>query len=152
MQTIQRGNAAEAAVLAALVAAEIPVLLPFGDGLSFDLAAAIPPHGELVRIQVKSGRVRNGCVLFNTRSTDHGAGQRSYVGRADVIAVHVPDPHGVFVVAVDECPRSVGALRIRDSRNNQRLRVRFAKDYTLEAWLSPFESRSARAVADAYLM
>ena len=140
MQTIQRGNAAEAAVLAALVAADVGVLVPFGDGLSFDLAAVIPPDGELVRIQVKSGRIRKGCVMFNTRSTDHGAGQRPYNGRADVIAVHVRDPHGVFVIPVDDCPLSQGALRIEDPRNNQRRGVKFAKDYTLERWLSRLEA------------
>jgi hypothetical protein len=128
VQTIQRGNAAEAAVLAALVAADIPVLLPFGDGLWFDLAAVIPPDGAIVRIQVKSGRIRNGCVIFNTRSTDHGAGQRPYTGRADFIAVHVHDPSAVFMVPVHDCPLSQGALRVTDTRNNQRLGVRFAKD------------------------
>ena len=147
VQTIHRGNAAEAAVLAALAEADIPVLLPFGDGLSFDLAAVVPPDGKIVRIHVKSGRVRNGCVIFNTRSTDHGAGQRSYTGRADVIAVHVPDSHGLFVISVEECPLPQAALRLRDTRNNQRLRVRFAEDHTLEAWLSRLTSAQPEPVA-----
>jgi hypothetical protein len=66
MQTIQRGYAAEAAVLAGLVHADIPVLIPFGQGLAFDLAAVIPPVGDIVRIQVKSGRIRKGA-LSSTR-------------------------------------------------------------------------------------
>ena len=58
MNTISRGNAAEAAVLHALIKAELVVLMPFGGGASFDLAVVLPPDGEIARIQVKSGRVR----------------------------------------------------------------------------------------------
>lgn len=135
MDTIHRGNAAEAAVLAALVAADIPVLVPFGQGLAFDLAAVIPPRGEVIRIQVKSGRIRKGCVEFNTCSTDHGAGRQLYKGRAEVIAVHVSDLDRLFIVPVDECPSSKGYLRLDRPRNNQRRRVRLAADYTLERWI-----------------
>jgi PD-(D/E)XK endonuclease len=143
MHTIQRGNAAEAAVLAALVAADIPVLVPFGDGLPFDLAAVIPPHGEMVRIQVKSGRVRSGCILFNACSTDHGKGRRPYRELADLIAAYVRELRTVYVVAVDDCPGYVCSLRLDPPLNNQRMGVRFAKDYTLEAWLSRLESNAA---------
>ncbi len=134
VRTIHRGNAAEAAVLAALARADIPALIPFGQGLAFDLGAVIPPDGELVRIQVKSGRVRKGCVEFNTCSTDHGSGRRLYTGLADVIAVHVPDPEGLFVVPVELCPTSKGYLRLDPPRNNQRRRIRLAADYEFDAW------------------
>jgi PD-(D/E)XK endonuclease len=135
VQTIQRGNAAEAAVLAALARADILVLIPFGDGAAFDLAAVVPPDGEVIRIQVKSGRIRNGCVEFNACSTDHGSGRQTYVGRADVIAVHVDDPAALFVVPVEACPTSKGYLRLEEPRNNQRRRVRLAADYEFERWV-----------------
>ena len=135
MNTIQRGNVAEAAVLHRLICADIGVLVPFGGGFSFDLGAVAPPDGRVVRIQVKSGRVRNGCIRFNTYSTDHGAGPQSYEGRADVIAVHVSQPDRVFMVPVDNCPLSEGYLRLDTPRNNQRRRVRLAADYTFEGWI-----------------
>jgi hypothetical protein len=135
MNTIQRGNAAEAAVLHRLICADIGVLVPFGGGFPFDLGAVAPPDGRVVRIQVKSGRVRNGCIRFNAYSTDHGAGQRSYKGRADVIAVHVRQPDRVFMVPVDDCPASEGSLRLDSPRNNQRRGVRLASDYVFEAWI-----------------
>jgi hypothetical protein len=135
VQTIHRGNAAEAAVLAALLAADIPALIPFGQGLPFDLAAVIPPDGDVVRIQVKSGRIRKGCVEFNTYSTDHGSGPQSYTGRAELFAVHVSDPNRLFMVPVDICPRSKGNLRVDHPRNNQRRRIRVAADYTFDGWV-----------------
>lgn len=133
MSTIAQGNAAGASVLQALIGAGLHVLVPFGGGLPFDLAA-VAPDGNLVRLQVKSGRVRNGCVEFNSCSTDHGRGRQDYRGRADVIAVYVASLGQVFVVPVDDCPSYKGTLRLNAARNNQRRKIRFAEDYTLEAW------------------
>jgi hypothetical protein len=142
VNTIAQGNAAEAAVLHALTAAGIHVLLPFGDGLSFDLAA-VPPVGEILRIQVKSGRVRSGCVEFNASSTDHGRGQLHYRGRADVMAVYVASLDRVFVVPVDDCPSFKGYLRLDAPRNNQRRRVRLAERYSFDAWLDSLDKDPA---------
>lgn len=122
-------------MLHALSAAGIPVLLPFGQGLPFDLAAVLP-DGSLVRLQVKSGRVRKGCIEFKSSSTDHGQGQRHYRGRADLIAVPVRSLARVFIVPVAECPSYTGYLRLEPARNNQRRRVRLAENYSLEAWLT----------------
>jgi PD-(D/E)XK endonuclease len=133
--TITRGNAAEAAVLAALAASEIPALLPFGHGFAFDIGALVPPNGELVRVQVKSGRVRRGCVVFNACSTDHGSGRQDYRGRADYIAVHVPELASLYVLPVDDCPSFAGRLRLDPPRNNQRRGIRFACDYEFDRWV-----------------
>jgi hypothetical protein len=134
VNTIARGNAAEAAVLQALVEADVGVLVPFGSGLSFDLGAVMP-GGAILRVQVKCGRVRKGCVEFKASSTDHGRGQLHYRGRADVISVYVASLSRVFMVPVDDCPSYAGILRLDTPRNNQRRRVRFAEDYALERWL-----------------
>jgi hypothetical protein len=133
MSTVIRGNAAEAAVLQALTAAGLHVLIPFGSGLPFDLAAVLA-GGKVIRVQVKAGRVRKGCVEFNSASTDHGSGQQDYRGRADIIAVYVPSLDEVFVIPVDDCPTSRGYLRLKATRNNQRRRVRRANDYTFDRW------------------
>ena len=133
MSTIARGNAAEAAVLKVLTGAGIHVLVPFGDGLPFDLAGVLP-DGSLFRLQVKSGRITKGCVEFNSCSTDHGNGRRHYRGRADYIAVYASVLDRVFMVPVDDCPSYRGYLRLNAPRNNQRRRVRLADDYAFEAW------------------
>ncbi|MEX2252611.1 MAG: group I intron-associated PD-(D/E)XK endonuclease, partial [Thermoleophilaceae bacterium] len=142
MDTIARGNAAEAAVLQALVDAGIHVLVPFGDGLHFDLAA-VAPDGSLLRLQVKSGRVRKGCVEFNSSSTDHGTGQQHYRGRADLLAVYVRSLPRIFMVPVEECALFRGYLRLEAARNNQRRRVRMAENYSFEVWVKSLEARLA---------
>ena len=133
MNTIAHGNAAEAAVLHALTATGLHVLVPFGGGLSFDLVAVLG-DGTFQRVQVKSGRIRGGCVEFNCTSTDHGRGPQHYRGRADVIAVHVASLGRTFMVPVDDCPASKGYLRIDAPRNNQRRGVRTADQYSFERW------------------
>lgn len=87
-----------------------------------------------MRVQAKSGRVRNGCVELNSSSTDHGRGQQHYRGRADVLAVHVRTLSKVFMVPVDDCPLFRGYLRLDAAGNNQRRRVRLAENYSFEAW------------------
>ena len=134
MQTIARGNAAEAAVIHALETAGIITLVPFGGGCPFDVAALLP-NGTVLRVQVKCGRLRRGCVTFNAHSTDHGRGPQSYHGRADVIAVHVAELSRIFMVPVDDCPPTDGWLRIDPAKNNQQKRVRFAEDYAFERWV-----------------
>jgi hypothetical protein len=133
MDTIARGKTAEGAVLHALHRVGLHVLLPFGGGLAFDLAA-LTDDGRMLRLQVKSGRVRDGCVLFNSCSTDHGNGRQDYRGKADAIAVYVASLERVFVVPVGECPSYVGSLRLRAPRNSQKRRIRLAENYSIESW------------------
>ena len=132
MSTILRGNAAEAAVLNALIKGGLLVLVPFGDGSPYDLM--VDSATQLIKVQVKCGRVRNECVEFNTCGTDHGHGRMSYRGRADVIGVHAPQLDRVYVVSVDECPVYQGRLRLTPTRNNQQRGVRYAGDHAIEAW------------------
>lgn len=81
MSTAVKGDTAEAMVLAGLVARGFTVLTPFGGSLAFDLGVHLG-GGRFVRIQCKAARVRRGCLIFNTCSTDHGQGRRSYEGSA----------------------------------------------------------------------
>jgi hypothetical protein len=138
MSTIAKGNAAEAAVILALESVHVITLVPFGGGCPFDVAALLPDD-RLLRIQVKCGRVRKGCVIFNSHSTDHGRGPLDYRGRADLFGVYVQELDRVFVVPVDECPPNYGWLRLEPTKNNQRRGIRLAEDYSFERWAAALE-------------
>lgn len=128
-----RGDLAEAAVLHALMRHGFLVLVPFSRFGPYDLVVETPRR-DLVRVQVKSGRMRAGCVEFNCCGTDHGGGVGSYAGRADVFAVHVHETGDQFVVPVAEARASKMYLRVTAPANGQRAGVRFAADYRLEDW------------------
>jgi len=132
VNTIQRGNATEAAVLNAFIRADWHVWMPFGEGSACDLIVGWGHH--LIRVQCKSGRVRNGCVVFNGHSTNHGRGRGSYHGRADVFGVSVPGSTEVFVIPVVEVPLNACSLRLTPTLNNQRRGVRLADPYRFENW------------------
>jgi hypothetical protein len=133
VHTAQKGNMTEAAILNAFVAREVGVFVPFGEGHCFDLVIYAEGRGFL-RVQCKTGRFAQGCVVFNSRSTDHGKGPRSYAGRADLFGVYFPPTGAIYLVPVAEVPGLATQLRLEPTRNNQRRRVRMASDYLIDRW------------------
>jgi hypothetical protein len=133
MRTAAKGNAAEAAVLHALIERDLNVLVPFGDGQPYDLVVQIPPEGFL-RVQCKTARRKKGCLVFNARTTDHGKGRLPYVGLADLFGVYFPPTQSVYLVPVRDAQTYYGWLRLDPTRNNQRRRVKFAAEYEIERW------------------
>jgi hypothetical protein len=133
METVRRGNAAEAAVLKALTDLGLKVLIPFGGGHPYDLVVHLEPGGFL-RIQCKCARQYRRCALFNSRTTDHGSGRLPYIGRADAFGVFLPDNNQVYLVPVREATTFTVGLRLEPTRNNQRKGVKLAADYEVEHW------------------
>jgi hypothetical protein len=134
--TALKGNTTEARVLTALVERDLAVLVPFGEGHPYDLVIHLVSD-RFLRIQCKTARIHNGCVLFNSRSTDHGNGAGSYFGLADLFGVYCPPTDSVYLVPVLDVPPSNAFLRLRPTRNNQRRGVRFAADFHIDRW-SPY--------------
>jgi hypothetical protein len=146
MDTRLRGDEAEAAVLHALVRQGLTVWLPWSRSGASDLLIE-NPAGSMVKAQVKSGRVREGCVIANCRSTDHGGGRLTYAGRADVIMVHAAELAAQFVVPVDQAMGFFIRLRLEPPRNHQRSGVRFAHEHRLEDWVRAFAAGPGLAIA-----
>jgi hypothetical protein len=126
-----RGNLGEAAVLHAFIRSGFPVLQPFGEGHPFDLVLHV--DGTFIRVQCKTAWARPGCLVFNAHATDHGRGQLSYEGRADVFGVYFPGNGKVYLVPVGTL-RTESRLRLIPTRNNQTRRVRLAADYAIDRW------------------
>lgn len=67
MDAHRKGELTEAAVLAELKRHGIPVLTPFGDNQRYDMVVETPA-GELLTLQIKTGRLSNGIITFHTKS------------------------------------------------------------------------------------
>jgi PD-(D/E)XK endonuclease len=145
MGSATRGNAAEAAVLHALVKRGLDVFVPFGSGHPFDLAVYVPEAGFL-RVQCKRGWALRGCVVFNAYSTDHGSGPRGYAGLADLFGVYFPPSDEVFLTPIDAVGAK-GRLRLEPPRNHQRKRIRLAAEFEIGTWT---DRRLARLAAAAH--
>ena len=112
----------------------LDILVPWRHDSAYDLV--IDLGGEFVRVQCKSGRHKDGCVIFNSASTDHGRGNQTYLGRADVFAVYCPSLDRVFIVPVEHAATRSTRLRLRPSRNNQLRGINNAEDYCVRRWLA----------------
>ena len=130
MNTKDVGDRSEAMVLAALLRAGKVVLQPFGDNQRYDLV--IDDSGVFKRIQVKTGRLKNGAILASTASTyaHRGGKRRGYIGQADLFAVYSPDTGQVYMVPVSETPGTEISLRI-DPPTRNTSSIRWAKDFLL---------------------
>jgi len=120
-------------VLAALVRRGFQVLVPFGEGQPYDLVVHLGKR-EFLRVQCKTAWPRQGCIVFNSRSTDHGRGPQSYVGLADIFGVYFPPNQAVYLVPIDAVAQFEGRLRLEPTLNNQRRKIRQARDFEIDRW------------------
>jgi PD-(D/E)XK endonuclease len=129
------GDRTTLAVMTALHASGFGVLLPFGENCRYDLV--IDGGGQLARVQCKTGRLRDGCVRFNTcssyahhRSSDFQT--RAYKGEVDYFAVHCLETAGVYLIPISDLEANRQAtLRVAPARNGQRRRIRLAATYEI---------------------
>jgi len=110
-----------------------PPSCPFARSLPYDLVIA-KRDGGFVRVQCKAGRLRDGCVVVDSASTDHGRGRLHCRGRADVFAVFCPELDDVFVVPVEEAADFVTSPRVPTRNGQQQRRTRPAAPYAVGRW------------------
>src|SRR4051812_39849756 len=105
------GERTEVAVLAALVKGGRTVLLPFGERLRYDLL--IDDGGHFHRVQCKTGRLRNGVVLFMASSVHwhRGGKRRGYKGECEFFGVYCRERDEVYLLPVDLVCGMEGSLR-----------------------------------------
>ena len=132
MQTFERGNRSESVVLAAYINAGLVVSIPFGTGASYDLV--VDSGSGLLKIQVKTAWVADGCVQYHSRRRQPGGyeNRRKYhEGEADYFVVYCPQRHEVYAIPANNHV-AAGRLRVSQAKNGQQKFVRWAADYSWE--------------------
>lgn len=110
------------------------MLVPFGVNQRYDLI--IDCEGCLLKVQCKTGRLRDGVVQFSALSIQSNTRQtrvRGYAGQVDFFMVYCPENERVYAIPAEDVPNSSMYLRIDPPRNGQSKRVRWAKEYELPA-------------------
>ena len=128
------GLRSEAIILAELTKRGYAVLMPFGVNYRYDFV--IDMGNRFLRAQCKTGRLRNGAVVFSTesvRSNTRQAQRRGYAGEVDWFLVYCPDTEQVYAVPIEAASGCAVALRIARPENNQSKRIRWAADHVLPA-------------------
>jgi len=127
--TTTRGKRTEARILSALVEAGKSVLIPWNEE-RFDFV--VYECGSFQRVQVKTGCLKDGYVLFRTVSVhSQGTHRRTYGGEVDFFAVYCPDNKTSYLVPADGLPTEMASLRLTPPRNGQTHGIRWARDFEL---------------------
>jgi len=123
------------AIIFALSLEGYPVFLPFGENTRYDIV--IDTGALLRRVQCKTGRLRQGAVVFRTCSTyGHHPNpkiiRRDYEGEIDDFAVYCPELGSVYLIPIEDVPtRTSAMLRVSPPRNGQFKRIRLAAAYEI---------------------
>lgn len=131
MNTKAIGDLSEAQVLAAFLKIGKVVLVPFGDNQRYDLVTE--ENGSFLRVQCKTGRLKNGVISAASQSSyaHRGRKKKGYEGEADLFAIYCPETDKVYIVPVDKARTEIH-LRVEATKNGQTKGVVWAKDYLLK--------------------
>jgi hypothetical protein len=125
------GEVSEAMVIARLLSLGFSVSIPFGNNQRYDI---IFDDGKwLKKGQIKTGKLKKGCVRFNTSSVNGFTKKRSgYKGQVDYFLVYCPDTEKVY--KVPEIEVGTGGVYLRVSLPNKNAptgRIKWAKDFEI---------------------
>ncbi|SDZ95585.1 PD-(D/E)XK endonuclease [Haloplanus vescus] len=132
----ERGERSEAAVLHEFLRRGCPVLRPFGDNQRYDLVVEV--GASFYRIQVKTGRLENGRIQFETRSTGtrtRAIDKEGYEGQIEAFAVYAPATDHIYVVPISDAPSTSMALRVTDP-DKLSPNINWADDFGVGEWIS----------------
>ena len=136
MATNDVGNVSESIVLAAYINAGFQVSVPFGNGCAYDLV--VDTGTRLLKIQVKTGWTRSGCLIFKgqrrVRDSKNNGMRRYREGEVDFFAIYYPPTASIYVVPFCSVSAS-GCLRLDPALNRQQKLIKWATDYTWEKHL-----------------
>jgi hypothetical protein len=131
--TKSTGELSELIVAVSLGRAGYLVSKPLGENTRYDLI--IDKDGTLSRVQVKTGRLRNGAILFNAYSSHYhrrGGSCRSYSNDIDFFGVYCPALRSVYLIPIQDAATLNCTLRVDGTKNGQHSQIRWAQPYLVD--------------------
>ena len=140
LTTDQKGAIAETAIIHAAIKLGVNVNRPVMEGGRYDMIFEV--GSNLLRVQCKWSP-RHGDVValrcYSARRNRNGLLRRVYAeGEIDAFAAYCPELDRCYLLPFDLfAGRTQVSLRLGPSRNNQMLRINWAKDFEFAARLRP---------------
>jgi hypothetical protein len=140
----KKGNLTEMQCMAAFMAHNCGVNIPFGDNSKYDFIADI--DGQLLRIQVKTASQKDeNAIKFSCRSTHVNCtgvkNVRYNENEIDYFATYWNNE--CYLIPVQECSVEK-TLRFAPPKNGQTKGITFAKDYLLNVQLAKIKEEVAK--------
>lgn len=131
MDTKTKGDITELKIATKLVELGEQILFPYGDNNRYDIV--VDKGDKFVKIQCKTGRLKNGVVIFNTCSHHCRKNyiMKNYRGEIDLFGIYCPQNKKCYLVPVEDVGVSNARLRVYPPKNNQHKKIIFAKKYEL---------------------
>jgi len=132
MESHRRGDLTEQIVITELKRQEISVSTPVGDNERYDVVIE-QPGGDLLRAQVKTGRLKDGTIRFSGLSQHTNASGHTYERYGediDCFAVYCYDTDQTYLIPAAEVGTSM-YLRV-DAPDKETRQVNWAEKYRLE--------------------
>lgn len=124
---------AEPICLAKLSNQGFTVSKPFSDHCRYDLV--IEKNGNMERVQVKIGRLKDGCIKFKTESEYANTNEyvRSSYTKEDIdcFVVYCPANENIYKINVEDTPNTAMHLRVNKPENGQQKGINWAENYKL---------------------
>ena len=129
--TKTKGDASEMRVILALSEAGYAVSIPFGENHRYDLIA--DDGSRLLRVQVKTGRLRGGVIKYSCSSSHahRGGYRRSYFGEIELLAVYCPQTRKVYLLPESQFVATQSHMRVHPPKNNIKKGIRWARHFEL---------------------
>lgn len=132
MNTSEIGDIAESRILHEAKKLGFGVLTPFGDNLPYDMV--VDTGDDLIKVQVKSGRIENGGVRFNTSRISQRVSNEETPYSEDEIdgfAVYCSETNSSYWVPVEESNNSNMKLRVEETDHDHPA-INWAENYKFE--------------------
>lgn len=124
------GTIGEQVLVTEFVKNNIPVLLPVGDNLPYDMIIEI--SGKFVKIQVKTTeRIKDCKMIFSTNmSNPYKKSSRKYTEKEiDMFGLHCLENGYIGLLPFGDCTAKETVIRLESPKNNQMQNIKMADDY-----------------------
>ena len=133
MNSKDKGNISEARALFEFQKMGIPVLIPWGDNLRYDLVIEL--KGKFFKVQVKTANeeVNGGIVCYTRSSTNHTTNKKfsTYENDVDYFVFYNQIRDIIAIVPIQDIGNNKTiTLRIEPTKNNQTKNIKFFEDYS----------------------
>lgn len=132
------GDLSELIVALRLAQAGYTVARPYEENCRYDLL--VDDGCRISRVQVKTGRLRNGAIVFNTYSTHghrKGVACRPYTNQVDFFGVYCPQTNSAYLIPIEDTRPFSASLRLHATKNAQDANVRWAHRYLIGVERTP---------------
>jgi len=133
--TKQKGDVSELRIVAKLIEQGYTVSMPWGENAPYDLI--LDCGKDLIKVQIKTGRVKDGVIHFNNYAVTHNTkttkSKKYNTDDVQMFAIYVPETQGLYLV-----PNTLKStsLRLIPAKNGQKEKINMAKDFEIEKVLN----------------